>query len=364
MDMETHVIIMAGGVGSRLWPVSTPQMPKQFIDLLGIGKTMLQITVERLLPVCNKENFWVVTSEKYVDVVRRQLPDLPAGQVLAEPVARNTAPCIAYACRKIAAQNPDSNVIVTPADALVINVQRFALMLRRALNFTEQREAIVTVGITPSRPETGYGYIRMSENQPEQVVKVDAFKEKPDRATAEAYLANGNYVWNAGIFVWNVRTILSQLRRYAPALSETMDRIAASFGTEGEHETLAALFPQCESVSIDYAVMEKSDCIHVIAGDIGWSDLGSYSSVKDHIPASADDPCPDPGSADAERTGNKIIGGDIRLVGCENCIVHADGSEKVVVSGLKDYIVAVRDGKVLVCPLAEEQRIKDYVQKN
>ncbi len=279
MDMETHVIIMAGGVGSRLWPVSTPQMPKQFIDLLGIGKTMLQITVERLLPVCNKENFWVVTSEKYVDVVRHQLPDLPAGQILAEPVARNTAPCIAYACRKIFAKNPDSNVIVTPADALVINVQRFALMLRRALNFTEHREAIVTVGITPSRPETGYGYIRMSENLPEQVVKVDAFKEKPDRATAEAYLADGNHVWNAGIFVWNVATILAELRTYAPSICAVMDRLAPSFGTPEEPAALSELFPTCEKISIDYAVMEKSAKVHMIPGRWAWSDLGSFAAL-------------------------------------------------------------------------------------
>ena len=229
--MDTHVVIMAGGIGSRLWPVSTPEKPKQFIDVLGIGKTLIQMTVERFLPVCNIGNFWVVTSEAYVDMVKEQLPLIPADHILAEPVARNTAPCIAYACWKIAAVNPNANVVVTPADALVINVEKFAALIRKALNFTNDTDKIVTVGIEPSRPDTGYGYICAEEKCPDEVVKVRGFKEKPDLATANGYLAAGNYFWNAGIFIWNCSTIISEMREHAPGIADTMDRIAASFGT-------------------------------------------------------------------------------------------------------------------------------------
>ena len=358
--METHVVIMAGGVGSRLWPVSTPRKPKQFIDLLGIGKTLIQMTVDRFLPVCDIGNFWVVTSEAYVDTVKEQLPSIPEDHILAEPVPRNTAPCIAYACWKIAALNPDANIVVTPADALVINVQKFAAAIRRALNFTDGSSRIVTVGIEPSRPETGYGYICAEEKRPDEVVKVREFKEKPDLATAREYLAAGNYFWNAGIFIWNCRTILSEMRVHAPGIASVMDSIAASFGTADEVRALRELFPTCEKVSIDYAVMEKSKEIYVIASDLGWSDLGSFSSIKEHIPLPDDDPVPDGGAAQALEGGNKVIGCDIRVFGCEGCIVHAEDARTVVVSGLKDYVVAVREGNVLVCPLSEDQKIKEY----
>lgn len=358
--MNTHVVIMAGGVGSRLWPVSLPEKPKQFIDLLGIGKTLIQMTVDRFRPVCDLGHFWVVTSEAYVGIVREQLPEIPKEQILAEPVPRNTAPCIAYACWKIKAKYPDANIIVTPADALVINVQKFADVIRKALNFTEGSGNIVTIGIQPSRPETGYGYIQAEERRTDEIVKVSEFKEKPDLPTAQSYIAAGNYFWNAGIFVWSCKTIISELRKHAPQIAGVMDSIAASFGTWKEEETLRELFPTCEKISIDYAVMEKSKEIFVIASDLGWSDLGSFSSIKEHIPMPEDDPVPDGGSAKAIEGDNKVIGKDIRLFGCEGCIVHAEGSETVVVSGLKDYIVAVKDGDVLVCPISEEQLIKEY----
>ncbi len=361
--MNTHVVIMAGGVGSRLWPVSLPEKPKQFIDLLGIGKTLIQMTVDRFRPVCDLGHFWVVTSEAYVGIVREQLPEIPKEQILAEPVPRNTAPCIAYACWKIKAKYPDANIIVTPADALVINVQRFADVIRKALNFTEGSGNIVTVGIEPSRPETGYGYIQAEERRTDEIVKVREFKEKPDLPTAQSYIAAGNYFWNAGIFVWSCKTIISELRKHAPQIAGVMDSIAASFGTWKEEETLRELFPTCEKISIDYAVMEKSKEIFVIASDLGWSDLGSFSSIKEHIPMPEEDPVPDGGSAKAIEGDNKVIGKDIRLFGCEGCIVHAEGSETVVVSGLKDYIVAVKDGDVLVCPISEEQLIKEYSAK-
>lgn len=358
--METHVVIMAGGIGSRLWPISTPRMPKQFIDLLGIGKTMIQLTVERFLPVCNLQNFWVVTSADYVGIVRDQLPSVPASHILAEPEPRNTAPCIAYACWKISSVCPDANIVVTPADALILNEQRFSNIIRKALNFTAEGNTIVTVGIEPTRPETGYGYISAEKKVPEEVVKVREFKEKPDRETAKAYLAAGTYFWNAGIFVWNARTIVSQMRAHASQIADVMDRIASSFGTWKEEETVKELFPTCEKISIDYAVMEKSDEIYVIAGDLGWSDLGSFSSVKEHIPSSEEDPVPDGCRADASCEGDKVVGKDVRLFDCKDCIVHAEDAGTVIVKGLDGYIVAVKGGNVLVCPIADEQKIKEY----
>lgn len=361
--METHVVIMAGGIGSRLWPISTPEKPKQFIDLLGIGKTMIQLTVDRFRPVCDPKNFWVVTSECYVGIVREQLPDIPSGHILAEPEPRNTAPCIAYACWKISSVCPDANIVVTPADALILNEQKFSNILRKALNFTAEGNRIVTVGIEPTRPETGYGYIFAEEKSPEEVVKVREFKEKPDLATAKEYLAAGTYFWNAGIFVWSARTIITQMRTHAPQIAGVMDRIAASFGSWKEKETVDDLFPTCEKISIDYAVMEKSDEIYVIEGDLGWSDLGSYSSVKAHIPSPDDDPAPDGCAADPACKENKAIGKDVRLFDCEDCIVHAEDAGTVIVKGLEGYIVAVKDGNVLVCPLADEQRIKEYSGK-
>ena len=344
--MNTHVVIMAGGIGSRLWPLSTPETPKQFIDILGVGQSLLQLTVERFLPVCPPDRFWVVTSEKYVDIVRQQLPAVPDDQILAEPEARNTATCIAYASWKISRKDPDANIVVTPADALVLKTFAFAETIRKALTFTEVYGGIVTVGIAPTRPETGYGYIHAAEAVQGQVVKVSEFKEKPDLATAEAYLADGHYFWNAGIFVWKVSTIVEELRTHAPQIAGVMDRLATSFFTEGEAAALKELFPTCEKVSIDYAVMEKSGSIHVIAADLGWSDLGSWGSIKTHLEPDAD--------------GNAVVGGDVRLFGCKDCFVHTAGEKTVVVEGLDGYIVAESAGRLLVCRLSEEQRIKEF----
>ena len=344
--MDTQIVIMAGGVGSRLWPLSTPRIPKQFIDILGVGRTLIQLTVDRFLPVAAADHFWVVTSEKYVDIVREQLPDIPEDQILAEPEARNTAPCIAYASWKIAAKHPSANIVVTPADALVMKTELFAEVIRKALSFTENRPSIVTVGIAPTRPETGYGYIHASASAPGEVVKVSEFKEKPNLETAKSYLADGSYVWNAGIFIWNVRTILSELRAHAPQIAGVMDSLAPSFYTAAETTQLQRLFPTCEKVSIDYAVMEKSREIYVIAEDLGWSDLGSWGAVKEHLPADAD--------------GNSVVGGDVRLFGCRGCIVHAAASETVVLEGLENCIVSASGGHLLVCRLSEEQHIKEY----
>lgn len=344
---NNHVVIMAGGIGSRFWPMSTPEYPKQFIDVMGTGKSLIQMTAERLSPLAPMSNFWVVTSKNYVDIVKQQLPEIPEQNILAEPEARNTAPCIAYACWKIKKHFPKANIVVTPSDALVINTTEYQRIIKAALDFTSETDNIVTVGIKPTRPETGYGYIEQGVESDGEIMKVSAFKEKPCLEVAEQYLAAGNYLWNAGIFVWNVDTITAAISRFTPDLAEKMNKMSEDFYTEKETETLARIFPTCEKISIDYAVMEKSDKIYTIPAEFGWSDLGSWGSLRTLLP---------------QTDGNANVGSNIHLYDSRNCIVHADGAKKVVVQGLDGYIVALRDDRLLICSLKEEQRIKEFSQ--
>ena len=277
--MSTHVVIMAGGVGSRLYPVSTPERPKQFLDLLGCGKTLIRLTYERFLEVDPDAVFWVVTSASYVHYVLEQIPEIAPERIIAEPAMRNTAPCIALACRKISFLDPDANIVVTPADAYVPDASAFAVTIRTALEFTSANDAIVCIGIKPDSPHTGYGYIH-APAVPGTVVKVLAFKEKPSLEVAQGYLADGGYWWNAGIFVWRAETIERELRKYAPGICAVMDGLDPYLYSEDEKEALERLFPQCEKISIDYAVMEKSDKVHALAADWEWSDLGSFEAIE------------------------------------------------------------------------------------
>ena len=344
-----HIVIMAGGIGSRFWPMSTPEYPKQFVDVLGIGKTMIQMTVERFAPLCPIENIWVVTSREYVPIVREQLPGLPVENILPEPAMRNTAPCIAYACWKIRKQDPYANVVVTPADALVLDVPEFRRVIGRALDFTVSGKRIVTVGITPTRPETGYGYIAAGSSVGDgPLMNVDSFREKPALEVAKEYLAAGNYLWNAGIFVWNIDTITESLRTFNPDLAAKMDRMSEAFYTPDEEAVVAEIFPTCEKISIDYAVMEKADYIYTIPGDFGWSDVGTWGSLWTLLPHDAD--------------GNAVVGANVHLNDCKGCIVHAPGASSVVLQGLEDCIVVERDSRLLICKLSAEQRIKDFVK--
>lgn len=342
-----HVVVMAGGIGSRFWPMSVPEYPKQFIDVLGLGRSLLQMTVDRLLPLCPIGNMWIVTSERYVDIVREQLPGMPEGNILAEPEARNTAPCIAYASRKIAKLDPEAKIVVTPSDALVLNTTEYLTVLKEAIDFVAHNDAIVTVGIKPSRPETGYGYIAAcGQRTTGAVERVAAFKEKPDLETAKGYLESGSYYWNAGIFVWKVTTIERSLRRYVPQIAEIMDQIEPSLHTLDEQATLRRLFPLCDKISIDYAVMEKADNIYTIAADLGWSDLGTWGALLQN--------------ATRDSSGNAVVGTNINLHNCEDCVVHISDMDRVIVEGLNNYIVASKGGRLLVCRLSEEQHIKEF----
>ena len=338
---NTQLIIMAGGIGSRLWPLSTPELPKQFVDVIGVGKSLIQMTVDRFLPICPMENMWIVTSTHYAEIVHKQLPRIPDSHILLEPVGRNTAPCIAYACRKIAQHHPDANVIVAPSDALVLNKDKFTSVIKESLRFVAKTKSprIVTVGIEPTRPETGYGYICAEKAVKGKVVRVNRFCEKPDLEKAKAYLADGSFFWNAGIFVWRLSTILSELREHAPQIAGIMDKLEPYLYTDQENAKLEELFPQCDKISIDYAVMEKSDNIYVIAEDLGWSDLGTWGSLKEF----------------------RQNVGQVELHDCKNCTCAIEGGQRLIAVGLTNYIIAVQDGKILVCPLDREQEIKNFV---
>ena len=346
--MNNQVVIMAGGVGSRFWPLSTPEYPKQFIDILGCGRTLIQLTVDRFAGICPIDNIWVVTNAKYVDIVKEQLPGISANHILAEPEARNTAPCIAWACWRIKAENENANIVVTPSDAVVMNPEEFRRVINNALVYTGEKDSIVTIGIKPSRPETGYGYVHFAEQVDGEIHKVDVFKEKPNLETAKEYFADGHYLWNAGIFVWNVHTLVSVITKYNPQIAAIMNRIAMSFGTCKERDVIEGLFPICEKISIDYAVMEPAAvdgfvCTH--SADFGWSDLGNWASLHEMIKK--------------DEQGNGTVG-KIKLYECNNCVVHAEDASKVVLQGLSDYIVSVRNGQYLVCKRSEEQRIREF----
>ena len=345
-----HLVIMAGGVGSRFWPMSTSQRPKQFIDVLGVGKTLLQLTVERFGSLISPENVWVVTNRDYLDIVRRQLPDMPAGNILCEPCRRNTAPCIAYVSWRIKKQDPRANIVVTPSDHVVTNVQEFQRVIASCMDFTAESDAIITLGMKPTRPETGYGYIQAdlsaSSLRNKQIFRVDHFREKPDLATAEQYIRKNNYFWNAGIFIWNVSTIVNAFRIYQPRINRIFENMLPILGTPDEQAAIDQQFPRCENISVDYAIMEKAEEIFVCPADFGWSDLGTWGSLLSQ--------------SQRDLSGNACIGPDIKVYESRNCIIHTTQEKKVVIQGLDGYIVAENDDTLLICKLSEEQRIKQF----
>ena len=351
---NNHLVIMAGGVGSRFWPMSTAEHPKQFIDVLGIGKTLLQLTVERFGNLVIPENIWVVTNEKYADIVAEQLPDMPRTNILCEPCRRNTAPCIAYVSWRIKKKDPKANIVVTPSDHIVMNVQEFQRVISESMKFTSDTDAIITLGMKPTRPETGYGYIQANLSQAslrnKEIFRVDSFREKPDLETAKQYISKNNYFWNAGIFIWNVNTIVNAFRMYQPTLAKIFEQLLPVYDTPEEQEAINKKFPECENISVDYAIMEKAEEIFVCPADFGWSDLGTWGSLHQQTKK--------------DLYGNACIGQDINLFESHNCIIHTTQEKKVVVQGLDGYIVAENNDTLLICKLSEEQRIKQFSGEN
>lgn len=341
---------MAGGIGSRFWPMSTEERPKQFIDVLGVGRTLIQMTLDRFRGVCPIENVWIVTNAHYADLVHEQLPDVPVDHILQEPCRRNTAPCIAYVSWRIKMTDPKANVVVSPSDHIVTNVDEFRRVITSCLKFAGETDAVVTLGMKPTRPETGYGYIQadLTSNSPRnrEIYRVDQFKEKPDLETAKHYISEHNFFWNAGIFVWSVETIVNALRVYAPRINNIFERIQDVMGTPQEQETINKVYPDCDNISIDYAVMENAEEIFVFPADFGWSDLGTWGSLLLQ--------------SQRDMYGNGLIGKNIHTFECRNCVVHTTQEKKVILQGLDGYIVAEHDDTLLVCKLSEEQRIKQF----
>ena len=351
---NNHLVIMAGGVGSRFWPMSTSENPKQFIDVLGVGKTLLQLTVERFGNLVKPENIWVVTNQKYAGIVKKQLPDMPQENILCEPCRRNTAPCIAYVSWRIKSKDPKANIVVTPSDHIVTNTAEFQRVIKESMQFTAETDAIVTLGMKPNRPETGYGYIQAdlstSSLRNKEIYRVDSFREKPNLETAQEYIKKNYYFWNAGIFIWNVSTIVNAFRIYQPSMSKIFESMLPIYGTDKEQEEINRRFPECENISVDYAIMEKAEEIFVCPADFGWSDLGTWGSLHEQ--------------SKKDLYGNVSIGEDINLIESYNCIVHTTQEKKVVIQGLDGYIVAEKDNTLLICKLSEEQRIKQFSGNN
>ncbi len=345
---------MAGGVGSRFWPMSTTEKPKQFIDVLGVGRSLLQLTFDRFKGVCPPENVWVVTNYLYKNIVAEQLPDIPVGNILCEPCRRNTAPCIAYVSWRIKAINRNASIVVSPSDHIVTDNDEFRRVVNQCLSFAGETDAIITLGMKPTRPETGYGYIQadLSTSSPrnKEIYRVDSFREKPDVETAQKYIKNKSYFWNAGIFIWSVNTIVNAFRIYHPAISKIFEGMLPINGTPQEQEEIDRKFPECESISVDYAIMEKAEEIFVCPADFGWSDLGTWGSLLVQTKK--------------DLYGNGIIGDNVSLFDTHDCIIHTLGKKKVVIQGLDGFIVADEKDKLLICKLSEEQRIKQFSSDN
>ena len=330
--------------------MSTSDCPKQFIDVLGTGKTLLQMTVERFGKLISPENIWVVTNRKYADIVAKQLPDMPNSNILCEPCRRNTAPCIAYISWRIKSKDPKANIVVTPSDHIVMDVAEFQRVIGECMKFTCDTDAIVTLGMKPNRPETGYGYIQanLSANslRNKEVFRVDTFREKPDLETAKKYIKQSNFFWNAGIFIWNVNTIVNAFRMYQPSMARLFESMMPYYGTEQEQAVVDERFPECESISVDYAIMEKAEEIFVCPADFGWSDLGTWGALHQQ--------------SRQDLYGNVCIGQNINMFESHHCIVHTTQEKRVVVQGLDGYIVAENNDTLLICKLSEEQRIKQF----
>ena len=339
---------MAGGIGSRFWPLSTPQCPKQFLDITGTGRTMIQQTFDRFDDIVDIAHVWVVTSEKFQKLVEEQLEGINPQHILLEPCMRNTAPCIAYVSWKIMKEDPEAQIVVAASDHLILDVEEFQKTIVRGFDYIGKENRILTLGMKPSRPETGYGYIEQGDEQEEGIFKVASFKEKPDLPTAIGYLKNGGFTWNSGMFMWSAETIVNELRYHVPQIAEIMDRSSPSLFEANEQEVVNEWFPTCEKVSIDYAVMEKTQNAFVLPAEFGWSDLGTWGSL--HTLTAHDE------------WDNAVIGDNVLMIESSGCMVRVPHQKRVVIQGLKDCIIAEHKDTLLICQLMEEQRIKEWNQ--
>lgn len=346
-----YCVIMAGGIGSRFWPLSKSSRPKQFIDILGTGETLIQQTFRRLNKICPAENFLVVTNLDYKEMVLQQLPLLKKEQILSEPLRRNTAPCIAYACHKIKCREPEANIIVAPSDHLITKEDDFITQLKNGLEFVNENDALLTLGITPHRPETGYGYIQVNGKvrfrDIHNLNKVKTFTEKPDLKMAKVFLDSGEFFWNSGIFIWSLKSIMSALENNLPEVNELFAKGRKYYYTSSEAAFLNKTYSECPNISIDYGIMEKAKNVYVLCSDFGWSDLGTWGSLWDN--------------SLKDENANTVRGNNIKLYDTSNCIVNMSDDKLAVIHGLDGYIVVEADNTLLICKKEDEQQIRQFV---
>jgi mannose-1-phosphate guanylyltransferase len=348
MNSNQYVAIMAGGIGSRFWPKSRVGLPKQFLDILNTGKTLIQYTFDRFAQFIPEENIFIVTSEEYAVIVKEQLPRLKEENIVSEPCRKNTAPCIAYISFKISESNPDAILIVAPSDHLIMDPAAFHHTCENAIHFVEKHEALITLGIKPTYPNTGYGYIQHEpEAVEENVYRVKTFTEKPNLELAKTFLLSGDFLWNAGIFIWKISTIIKMFEMHQPEMFEVFSGEKEKFNTPDEQELITRIYPLCSSISIDYAIMEKADNVFVIPSSFGWSDLGTWTSAYDNL--------------EKDYLGNAIAGNKVMVIDSTQCMVSAPHDRLLVLQGLNDFIVVDTADVLLICKKEKEQEIKEYV---
>jgi mannose-1-phosphate guanylyltransferase len=339
---------MAGGIGSRFWPKSRTSYPKQFLDILNTGKTLIQWTYERYLDFIPRENIYIVTSEEYVPIIEKQLPAIPAENVIAEPSRKNTAPCIAYISFKLMQKNPNASLIVAPSDHVVLDKEAFKNVSLQALDFANHTKSFVTLGIKPNHPNTGYGYIQYETLAvADNIYKVKTFTEKPNLELAKTFIASEDFLWNAGIFIWRVRDILHAFEKYQPEMYELFAAEKEKFNTPAESKAIDEIYPLCTNVSIDYAIMEKASNVYVIPSSFGWSDLGTWNSAYDNL--------------EKDYLGNAVTGKNVLVIDAVKCMVSVENNKLVVLQGLDDFIVVDTNDALLICKKDKEQQIKEYV---
>jgi mannose-1-phosphate guanylyltransferase len=339
---------MAGGIGSRFWPKSRQNFPKQFLDILNTGKTLIQWTYERFATFIPVENIYVVTSHEYAGIVAEQLPELPLANILGEPSRKNTAPCIAYISFKLMQSDPLASLIVAPADHLILDKKAFNKVCLEALSFVNKHNAFITLGIKPTYPNTGYGYIQHEQQSvTDNVYKVRTFTEKPNLELAKTFLASGDFLWNAGIFVWQVKNIIGAFEKYLPEMYEVFAADKDKFNTPGEKAALEHIYPLCTNISIDFGIMEKADNVYVIPSSFGWSDLGTWNSAFENLPK--------------DYLGNAVAGDNVVVIDSTRCMVHAPNDKLLLLQGLDDFIVVDSEDVLLICKREKEQEIKEYV---
>ena len=348
MTKNNYVAIMAGGIGSRFWPMSRTDYPKQFLDILNTGRTLIQSTFDRFAFFIPKEHIYIVTTEQYRHIVAEQLPDLPAENILCEPSRKNTAPCIAYISYKLNQINPNANLICAPADHIILEPDNFKKTCLEALHFTAHIKALVTLGIKPTHPNTGYGYIQYDQMPvSDNVYKVKIFTEKPDKELAETFISSGDFLWNAGIFVWQIKNIIKAFETFLPEMHDVFDAEKNNFNTPGEKEAIERIYPLCVNISIDYGVMEKADNVYIIPSSFGWSDLGTWASAYDNLAK--------------DNLDNALAGSNVMVIDATKNIIHADNKKLVLIQGLDDFIVVDTPDVLLICKKDKEQAIKEYV---